>query len=86
MLVGCGQPKDAVVTKADAEAAATAKKGMRKGADREAKAPTAPKRKSPGPAIGTEAPDIVGKDLDGKEFKLSDYRDQVVVLDFWGDW
>ncbi len=37
-------------------------------------------------AIGCEAPDIEGVDLDGVVFKLSDYRGQVVVLDFWGDW
>ncbi len=36
--------------------------------------------------IGKVAPDIVGKDLDGVEFKLSDYRGKVVVLDFWGNW
>lgn len=37
-------------------------------------------------AIGQEAPDIAGKDLDGVEFKLSEYRGKVVVIDFWGDW
>ena len=36
--------------------------------------------------IGKVAPDIEGVDLDGEEFKLSDYRGKVVVLDFWGDW
>jgi len=36
--------------------------------------------------VGKVAPDIEGEDLDGKEFKLSDYRGKVVVLDFWGDW
>lgn len=36
--------------------------------------------------LGMEAPDIVAKDLDGVEFKLSDYRGKVVVIDFWGDW
>ncbi len=35
--------------------------------------------------IGMAAPDIVGDDLDGVEFNLSDYRGKVVVLDFWGD-
>ena len=35
---------------------------------------------------GQVAPDIVGVDLDGTEFKLSDYRGKVVFLDFWGDW
>ena len=37
-------------------------------------------------AIGKVAPDIVGKDADGVQFKLSDYRGKVVVLDFWGEW
>lgn len=37
-------------------------------------------------AVGKVAPDIVGEDLDGKAFKLSDYRGKVVLLDFWGNW
>jgi hypothetical protein len=37
-------------------------------------------------AIGKQAPEIAGEDLDGKKFKLSDYRGKVVVLDFWGNW
>ncbi|MFP6905327.1 MAG: hypothetical protein VCG02_08925 [Verrucomicrobiota bacterium] len=36
--------------------------------------------------IGLVAPDIVGNDLDGVKFKLSDYRGKIVVIDFWGDW
>jgi hypothetical protein len=32
---------------------------------------------------GMEAPDIEGKDQDGRQFKLSDYRGKVVLLDFW---
>jgi hypothetical protein len=36
--------------------------------------------------VGKEALDIKGPDLDGKEFKLSDYRGKVVLLDFWGHW
>jgi len=36
--------------------------------------------------VGKEAPDIVAGDLDSKEFKLSDYRGKVVMLDFWGNW
>ena len=36
--------------------------------------------------IGMEVPDIVGEDIDGTEFKLSDYRGKVVMIDFWGDW
>jgi len=36
--------------------------------------------------IGMTAPDIADRDLDGVDFKLSDYRGKVVVIDFWGDW
>lgn len=36
--------------------------------------------------VGKVAPDIEGEDVDGKTFKLSEYRGKVVVLDFWGDW
>lgn len=36
--------------------------------------------------VGMVAPDIVAKDLNGAEMKLSDFRGKVVVLDFWGDW
>ena len=43
-------------------------------------------RSAPGPQVNEPAPDIVGEDVDGKEFKLSDYRGKVVVLDFWGFW
>lgn len=37
-------------------------------------------------SVGRTAPDIKGEDIDGKPFKLSDYRGKVVVLDFWGHW
>lgn len=37
-------------------------------------------------SLGSTAPDIEGQDLDGKDFKLSEYRGKVVMLDFWGDW
>jgi hypothetical protein len=36
--------------------------------------------------VGKTAPDIEAEDLDGKAFKLSDYRGKVVLLDFWGHW
>lgn len=35
---------------------------------------------------GKAAPEIEGEDVEGKRFKLSDYRGKVVLLDFWGDW
>ena len=36
--------------------------------------------------IGKVVPEIEGEDVDGKKFKLSDYRGKVVMLDFWGHW
>jgi len=36
--------------------------------------------------VGKTAPDIVGKDINGTEFRLSDYHGKVVVLDFFADW
>jgi hypothetical protein len=36
--------------------------------------------------VGKETPEIAAGDLDGKDFKLSDYRGKVVLLDFWGFW
>jgi hypothetical protein len=40
-------------------------------------------RQSP---IGTKVREIQGEDVNGKNFKLSDYRGKVVLLDFWGSW
>lgn len=37
-------------------------------------------------AVGMIAPEIQGEDIAGVEFKLSDYRGKVIVLDFWGHW
>lgn len=36
--------------------------------------------------VGMLAPDFAGKDVDGREIRLSSYRGRVVVLDFWGFW
>lgn len=35
---------------------------------------------------GDELPEITGRDMDGNAFKLSDYRGNVIMVDFWGDW
>lgn len=35
--------------------------------------------------IGKVAPDVEGKDQDGRQFKLSDYRGRVVLLYFWSE-
>jgi hypothetical protein len=45
-----------------------------------------PKGGGTGPQVGVSAPEIEANDLDGKRFKLSDYRGKVVLLDFWGNW
>lgn len=37
-------------------------------------------------SVGKVAPEIMGTDLDGVPFKLSDYRGTVVLLTFSGDW
>jgi predicted Zn finger-like uncharacterized protein len=44
------------------------------------------KPRDKGPQVGSAAPEIEAEDLDGKKFKLSDYRGKVVLLDFWGNW
>ncbi len=36
--------------------------------------------------VGKMAPDFESEDIDGKKFKLSDYRGKVVVMEFWGFW
>jgi hypothetical protein len=36
--------------------------------------------------VGKPVPDLTGPDVDGKDFKLSDYRGKVVLLDFWAHW
>ena len=46
----------------------------------------APPRQQNGPAPGEKAPEIEGQDIGGTAFKLGDYHDQVVMLDFWGHW
>lgn len=35
--------------------------------------------------IGMEAPELVGTDLDGRSIRLSDFRGQVVLVEFWAD-
>lgn len=37
-------------------------------------------------AVGKETADIEGKDQDGEQFKLSDYRGKVVLLYFWSEY
>jgi hypothetical protein len=37
-------------------------------------------------AVGKLAPDIEGEDQDGVRFKLSDYRGNVALIDFWSEY
>jgi peroxiredoxin len=36
--------------------------------------------------MGKKAPDVVGKTLDGKDWKLREQTGKVVLLDFWATW
>lgn len=38
------------------------------------------------PQIGQEAPDIAFKSYEGKNYRLSDLRGKVVLLNFWATW
>jgi len=46
----------------------------------------APEFKKKNLAVGMPVPDFTAKDVEGAEFKLSDYKGKVVLLDFWGFW
>ena len=37
-------------------------------------------------SVGTEAPDFVQQDQDGKDIKLSSFRGKYVLVDFWASW
>ena len=54
-------------------------------APEEADTPTAPSQNEP-IVKGMEAPDFTLVDLDGVERSLTDYRGQVVMLNFWASW
>jgi len=40
----------------------------------------------PGQSKGAVAPDFVGYMADGDSLRLSDFKGQLVLLDFWGSW
>jgi len=41
---------------------------------------------NPEALTGRPAPDVAFRDLDGREFRLSDYRGKVLFLDVWATW
>jgi thiol-disulfide isomerase/thioredoxin len=47
---------------------------------------TGPRRIVSALSVGKPAPEVVGRDLEGRQFKLSDYRNKVVLLVFTADW
>lgn len=46
----------------------------------------ASKAKASDSVVGEMAPDFTGRTYEGNEFKLSDFRGKVVLLDFYGFW
>ena len=44
------------------------------------------RRTSPSAAVSDSAPDFELPELDGKNLRLSSYRNKVVLLDFWATW
>jgi thiol-disulfide isomerase/thioredoxin len=38
------------------------------------------------PGVGDIAPDIIQNDPEGQEYKLSDLRGKMVLIDFWASW
>ena len=84
-------PDAEIVTRTEAEAWAPEKSKKRQTASRPRIRPRANDGNAGADepehlAIGREAPQIEGNDVDGIPFKLSDYRGKIVVLDFWGNW
>jgi hypothetical protein len=77
--------------KADAEGAAERAEAMRARIEKEFPGTLAAKelervRANEAVQVGRVAPDFDAETIDGFEFKLSDYRGKVVVLDFYGFW
>jgi hypothetical protein len=72
ILVGCNRQRDQEQQAQQTPAAKPAKPAQ----------PPPPE----GLEVGNLAPEIEGEDIDGKKFKLSDYRGKIVMLDFWGNW
>ncbi len=97
-FLGCGQAENEVVAPVAGRATGAppptstngdqpeTKRDQPTGGDDNTEQAAAAGRIQVGLEEGNLAPDIVGEDIDGVKFKLSDYRGKVVLLDFWGHW
>ena len=47
---------------------------------------TAPARAAAPTLVGKDAPDFVFKGMDGKNLRMSEFRGQVVLVNFWARW
>jgi peroxiredoxin len=47
---------------------------------------TVPGIAAPPPLLGREAPDFVLRAMDGRNLRLSEFRGQVVLINFWARW
>jgi thiol-disulfide isomerase/thioredoxin len=54
--------------------------------DKKTEAPAAAQVEAPGGLIGQAAPELELKDVSGQTQLLSQYRGQVVILNFWATW
>src|SRR6266849_195124 len=50
------------------------------------KAPASSTVQADGKSVATPAPDVIFKDLDGKDATLTQYKGKVVLVNFWATW
>ena len=87
-LAAAGAPNQAVSTAAPQSSAPEAPSASSTAAAQITPAPPTVASTQPpvGTAVGMQAPDFSLTTLDGKTAHLSDYRGQVVLLNFWATW